>query len=98
MKKTTRATLKAFIRNNLDRLHIRVDACFNGMTDCREATGATGFSKALPTDCHVANTLGVEGAWFVGGSRDYFRTYEDENFTGYSVINCCGGFVLAVPK
>lgn len=44
------------------------------------------------------NTLGYQGIWLVGSSRDHFSPYEDENFTGFEVYNCCGSFVVAVKK
>ena len=45
---------------------------------------------------NASHTLGVNGAWFVGDSRDYFTAYDDGQFSGYEVYNCCGSFVLAV--
>lgn len=44
------------------------------------------------------NTLGYKGIWLVNNSRDYFRAYEDENFIGINVYNCCGNFTIAIPK
>ena len=64
------------------------------MTDCVEAV-QDDFHKAVKDERHE-NTLGVAGAWFVGGSRDYFREYSEGGFKGYEVSNCCGRFVLAV--
>ena len=95
MKKTTLATIKSFIRKNEDKLHINLQSRFDGMTDCCESCHA-GFEKTVKTDRCAENTLGIEGAWFVKGSADYFRPYDDGKFKGYEVYNCCGRFVLAV--
>ena len=57
-----------------------------------------GFQKASNDYCNERNTLGVAGAWFVNGSRDYFTEYMDDEFIGYEVSNCCGNFILAIKR
>ena len=94
-KKITLATIKSFIRKNDGALLINVTSRFDGMTDCCESRNG-GFEVAQKTDRCSENTLGIEGAWFVKGSRDYFKEYSDGERTGYEVYNCCGRFVLAV--
>jgi len=95
--KTTKATIKSFIRRNFDNLYINVKSSFDGMTDmCEPRDG--GFTKAIKDDKNDYNTLGVIGAWFVGSSRDYFRIYNENEFTGFEVSNCCGRFTLAIKK
>ena len=44
------------------------------------------------------NTLGYKGVWLVGSSRDYFTAFDNGEFEGIEVYNCCGGFVVAIPK
>lgn len=44
------------------------------------------------------NTLGFVGIWLVGNSRDRFTHYEDNHFIGIAVYNCCGSFIIAIPK
>lgn len=44
------------------------------------------------------NTLGYHGIWLVGSSRDHFSHYEDDNFIGIEVYNCCGSFIIAITK
>jgi len=95
--KTTLATVKSFIRKNPDTLLINVKSAFDGMTDCCQPEHA-GFTKAQPETQNQRNTLGVCGAWFVGGSRDYFTPYNVNGLTGFEVSNCCGHFILAVPQ
>lgn len=44
------------------------------------------------------NTLGYKGVWLVNDSRDYFSKFDNDEFEGIEVYNCCGGFVIAIPK
>ncbi|HUV01738.1 MAG TPA: hypothetical protein VMW32_12305 [Bacteroidales bacterium] len=95
--KTTKATIKSFIRKNSDSLFINIKSAFDGMHDCcmpRE----NGFHKVTIDETGHENTLGVPGAWFVGSSRDYFNDYEDDHFMGFEIFNCCGKFILAIEK
>lgn len=97
-KKMTFATVKSFVRKNADRMFINVKSSFSGYTDCVEQVKG-GFAKATKANpVNDSYTLGIEGAWFVGQSRDYFKPFEDGNFTGVEVYNCCGSFILAVKK
>ncbi len=93
-KKVTMATIKAFIRRNSDNMLIKNDSDFDGMVDCVMPCSGK-WREAAPTDRLQKNTLGVAGAWFVGRSNDFFSRYSSDGFTGYSVSNCCGSFVLA---
>jgi hypothetical protein len=70
-KRITLATVKSFIKKNIDNLYINKKSSFDGMTDCVERL-AGGFGKAVRTTEHVEHTNGIKGAWFVGSSRDYF--------------------------
>jgi len=95
MSKITKSTIKSFIKNNISALYINVTSKFDG--DCDGVISAAGgFSLAQKDESNVNYTLGVEGAWFVGNSRDYFAAYEDGQFSGYKVHNSCGSFILAV--
>jgi len=94
-KKITLATLKSFIRKNSDDLYINVRSSFDGMTDGLEYY-KNGFSKAEKTNEFESNTLGISGAWLVGGSRNHFSAYNENGFEGIRVSNCCGSFILAV--
>ncbi|KKN31708.1 hypothetical protein LCGC14_0821310 [marine sediment metagenome] len=90
--KATLATIKSFIRNNQAVLHIKSVTDHNNMVDARDP-----FRPATPTSTSLRNTLGIAGAWFVKGSRDYFEPYQDDDFQGFMVFNCCGSFILAIP-
>lgn len=90
MKKVTLATIKKFVRDNKDNLYFKLKSSFDGMTDCVEQR-ESGWRKVTP-DLENINgyTMGIDGAWFVGSSRDYFTPIEN----GYEVYNCCGSFYL----
>jgi hypothetical protein len=95
--KTTKSTIKSFISKNINNLFINVTSSYDGMVDgC--TSNHNGFTKAAKDDANVRNTLGIAGAWFVNGSRDYFENYNENGFIGFSVSNCCGRFILAVKK
>lgn len=96
-KKITLSTIKSFIRKNEGALYICAKSRFDGMTDCVQDCGGT-FSKAIPATDYLDSTLGIQGAWFVRGSRDYLKPYEDETYMGYYVSNCCGSFIIAIMK
>ena len=97
IKKITRATIKSFIKKNEGSLFIKVRSTFNGMTDGVEET-KDEFDEVVYTDRTVQYTMGITGAWFVGSSRDHFEAYEDDQFRGYIVYNCCGTFLLAIKR
>ena len=98
MAKITKSTFKAFIRKANGNLHIKCLSRFDGMTDCVQQTDNKGFRPAEPTDKFVEHSLGVNGIWLVGGSRDYFTAYDDGQYTGIEVDNCCGNQILALQR
>lgn len=93
-KKITKATIKSFIRKYNDSLHIKKLSTFDGMVDCAMSVDSE-FLPIERTESCLNNTLGIEGAWFVG--RDSYRVYSDGAYVGFEVYNCCGSFILAVP-
>ena len=96
-RKTTIATIKSFIRKNHGKIYIQFRSSFDGMQDC-VVSCKSDFELATYSTINEKYTLGVEGAWFVGSSRDYFDDYQDETYIGYKVMNACGSFILAVRK
>jgi len=97
MKKITLATIKSFVRKNRESIYIRVRSDFNGMSDMVERNRNAQFKKAVMGEISD-HDLGIEGAWFVLQSRDIFSTFDNGEFAGYHVYNCCGSFDLVVPK
>lgn len=96
MSKPTMATVKSFVRKNQGRLYIRYHSAFDGMVDAvRYHEGPREFHLTQPGE-HVSNSLGIQGAWFVGSSRDYLTPLAENGFSGFHVSNCCGSFDLAV--
>lgn len=99
MKKITLATVKSFVNKNRQNLLISTESHFNGMTDCVESCKSNfEFAKEQPKEWLKKETLNIDGAWFVGSSRDYFDTYENEEVQGIKVYNSCGSFILAIAK
>jgi hypothetical protein len=103
-KRITLSTLKSFIRKNSDNLFINVKSSFDGMYDCCMAVNG-GFkpvendtTNSLNATDYYNSTQGIKGVWLVGNSRDYFLSYEDDNFTGIEVTNSCGTFILAIKE
>ena len=80
--KTTKHTFNKIVKK--DNLFIKVNSSFNGMIDGCEYFN-NGFEKAERTEHNLRNTYGINGAWLVGGGRDYFELYEDENITHLSL-------------
>jgi len=85
MRKPTLATLKSFIKRNDKNLYIKVKSSFDGMVDCVMPV-EDEFRKVESINMENKYTLGIQGAWLVGGSRNYIKAIED----GYEVYNCCG--------
>lgn len=102
MIKITRATFKSFVAKQVkqDNLYINKLSSFDGMVDCVMPI-KSDFKKADATTRHensLKYNLGIEGIWLVGSSRDYFTAYQDDNFEGFEVSNCCGTFIVAAKK
>ena len=95
MPKITKATLKSFINKNRDKLFVREKAAFCGMIDGLEYS-KEGFKPASVSPRDKKYSLGVQGVWLVGGSRNSFSAYEDNDFRGIEVYNCCGNFIVAI--
>lgn len=98
VKKITRATFKSFVRKNVGALWVKIKGDFDGMVDCVMPTQNAMFKPSETTDIDPRTTLGILGVWLVGDSRDYFKPYEDDNYRGIYVSNCCGSFIVAVAK
>jgi hypothetical protein len=95
MSKVTIATVKSFIRKNANAMYISRRSQFDGMCDCVMPTGDSSFVKTIVDPTLYKATLGVNGAWFVGESRDYLTAFEKNGFKGFEVYNSCGSFAIA---
>ena len=93
--KITRHTIKKLAKQ--ENLFLKVNSSFNGMIDgCETYNG--GFEAVESTESNYNNTLGINGVWLVGSSRDYFERYEDDFCVGIYAYNCCGSFTLVQKK
>lgn len=95
MKKITKTTLKAFIRQAGSRLYVKEISDFNPQTD-----GITylekGFTKAEVDQSCPTYTLGICGVWVT--SNTGYRVWQDANFIGIYWYNCCGSGIVAVSR
>lgn len=97
-KRITKSTFKSFIRKNDGKLFINKRSQFDGMIDGVEYNRDSQFAKVVPAERVWDNNLGIQGVWLVNGSRDSFTEYEDTEYKGIHVYNCCGSFILATKK
>lgn len=96
-KKITLASLKSFAKRNADNLYTYEKSSFDGMTDCVQETNRGWFKTKITDDTYFYRT-GIQGIYTVGNSRDLFELYEDDEYFGIEVYNCCGTSILAVKK
>jgi hypothetical protein len=98
----TLTNFKKFIRENRNKLTIKVSSTFDGMVDCVTGTGQTEYTPIEAyndlKEYRTEHTMNIRGVWLVGHSRDYFTPFNDETMQGVVVSNCCGSFTLAVQK
>ena len=94
-KKITLATLKSFIKKHESNLFLNVRSDFDGMIDGMRYLneGFTPVEKDTDSERH---NLGIRGLWVVRCSRDYFRPYNDGNYEGIEISNCCQHSILAI--
>ena len=96
MAKITKATIKSFVKKNKEQLYIAHTSRFDGMIDgIRMEKEEFKHAKIVEDNGH---NLGIEGAWFVNQSNDYFTAFETSTAFGYEVYNCCGCFKLVTIK
>lgn len=94
--KITRATFKKFIKQ--PNLLISQHSSFDGMVDGVMPSSDRSFKPVTTTTAHYEHTLGINGVWLVGSSRDFFKHYEENGIVGIEVFNCCGRFIVGVRK
>ena len=96
-KKITLATLKSFAKRNKERLFVKNLREFDGMTDgVEECRNKNWIPSSLITSNYYQS--GIDGIYTVGSSRDYFKLYEDSEYIGVEVYNCCESSILAIKK
>lgn len=95
--KITRATIKSFIKKNFSNLFIRNISDFDGMIDGMKYHNNAKFRKAISTDRDEKYTFGIDGAYILP-SRNLFKAFENEEYIGFNVWNCCGEFDIVIKK
>jgi hypothetical protein len=96
--KATRATIKAFIKRNRDRLLVSVKSQFDGTVDGVVSSGDCSFSKAIDSYNPHENNQNIAGIWLVGGGRDYITPFFRDGLSGFEVVNCCGKWSIAIKS
>lgn len=97
-QKITLATLKSFAKRNADFLFCKEKSSFDGMVDCVMPSKNTWQKTTINPEKTGYYKTGIYGIYTVGHSGDYFTLYEDENYIGIEVYNCCGCSILAIEK
>lgn len=97
-KKITRATLKAFILKNRDKLFHLTKNSFDGHVDCVMPTSEPVFKRVNSIEIENKTTFGIKDAWLVGNGDDYFTLYEDAQYIGIEVSNCCANWIVVIKK
>ena len=96
-KKITLATVKTFVRKTVGKgLCVKANARFNGMTDGIESV-VDSYRSVASAQMSDDTTLGIDGAYFVCGSRNYFYVINTADWFGFQVSNCVGIFELVIP-
>jgi len=91
-KRITKATLNAFIAK-AKNLFVDQLSSFDGMEDMVTANKNPKISEVSKADA-----IGHKGVYLVRSSRNSFTFFENENYYGIEVYNCCGCGVLMTEK
>jgi hypothetical protein len=94
--KITLATLKSFAKRNATSIFYKVTSDFDGMQDCVTSVKSDWKQSKICTSNYYVS--GIHGIYTTGSSGNYFRLYEDTDYFGIEVSNCCGSSTLAVKK
>ena len=97
-KKITLASLKSFARRNKNSLFYKEKSSFDGMVDCVVSSKNEWQKTELNTEKTGYYQTGIQGIYTVSQSGNIFTMYEDDNYFGIEVYNCCGCSILAVKK
>lgn len=96
-KKITLTTVKSFIKKNSENLFVKKESSFSGMSDMVETDINAEFKPATKTENNLKCTLGIEGVW-VTGNWNLYNHFENEQFVGIEIYNCCGTSLIAIKK
>lgn len=96
-KKITLATVKSFIKKNEGNLFVKEESSFCGMSDMVEFDKNAEFKPSTKTESNLSCTLGIQGLWVVGSWNSY-TAFENEQFIGFEIYNCCATSLIAAKK
>jgi len=97
-KKITLATYKRFALRHQNELYVKNLSSFNGMIDMVDKVDNPRWQKTKLSEDSRREDEFVKGAWTVGSSRDSFSLYEDDEYVGIEIYNCCGSDIVAIKK
>lgn len=98
MSKITIATVKSFIKRNRAQLLVKVTSQFDGMQDMVVGIENAQFHPAMDNQIPDSKrSLGICGVNFTASTRNYCTAFSDGTYEGFSVSNCCGSWLVAVP-
>lgn len=95
-KKITLTNVKSFIKKNEGKLFLKCESSFDGMTDMVEYDKNAQFKPAKKTENNLKVTLGIEGVFIA--SWNMYTPFENEQFIGFEIYNCCGTDIIAIKK
>lgn len=90
-KKITIATVKSFIRKNFNNLYIKIINEFDSMIDGTSYNYNSEFKK-------VSQNIEYYFNLFSNSTKNYCEKFENNEFIGYEVGNCCYDFIIAIKK
>jgi len=98
MTKITKATIKSFIRKNEGCLYIKHLSKWDPTDDSLRSLSDPVFVRAEePKEIDNYN-LGVYGLFWMSGIRNTVYPFNNGEFQGYEIANCCGRWILAIYK
>jgi hypothetical protein len=97
MAKFTMSSVKSFVRKNKGNLKIKTKYVYDASVDGCVYVNRTSFVPVVKTSLHEQHTLGMAGAWFVGGGRDMVSPIlSGDKVVGFKCFNGCASFEVMV--
>lgn len=96
-KKITKATLKSFIKKNLNNILVGYKSSFNSMSDMIEETKCNFSKLNIDKYDEKKSTLGLFNL-HLHVDRLYIENFETSEYKGYNVYSCCGEYNIVIVK
>lgn len=102
-KKITLTTFKSFIKKNEKNLFVQTKSKFDGMIDgCNYFKNPpfepVQWREGTGLNMEFKSNFNIQSLYIVPGSRNSFSPFENENYIGIDVYNCCGSWRVCIPK